>query len=268
MRKSIVKECAWALVTGASSGIGLCYARRLALSGYNLVIVANNGEKLEKVKIVIQHSSSVEVHIEAIDLARIEAAEELYQRVDQAQIEIDILINNAGMFSFCDILATPAKRVEQIIMLHNLTTTRLCQLYARQMISRGIRGYILNMSSYSLWMPFPGLALYSASKAYLKSFSVAFAKEVRSKNIYVTAVCPAGVATNLYGLSPTWQKIGTRVGALISADYCAKRGLRAMQKGRLCIVPDWWNRICIPLWNIVPMCVINPIRRFTMKYQK
>lgn len=268
MKRRFVKGSAWALVTGTSRGIGLCYAERLAELGYNLVIVANNGENLERVKKNIEQKYSVKVHTEAIDLARVEAASELYNRVCRAGIEIDILINNAGMFSFCDILATPDTRVEQIIMLHNITTTKLCQLYAHQMISRGIKGYILNMSSYSLWMPFPGLALYSASKAYLKSFSVAFAKEVRSKNIYVTAVCPAGVATNLYGLAPRWQKIGSRVGALISADYCAKRGLSALQRGRLCIVPDWWNRIWIPLCNLLPICVINPIRKFTMKYQK
>ena len=94
---------------------------------------------------------------------------------------------------------------------------------AADMVRRGCRGHILNMSSYSLWMPFPGLALYSASKAYLRSFSVAFAKEVREHGIRVTAVCPAGVATDLYGLTPRWQRIGTRLGVLITADSCARR---------------------------------------------
>ena len=120
------------------------------------------------------------------------------------------------------------------------------------------------MSSYSLWMPFPGLALYSASKAYLRSFSVAFAKEVREHGIRVTAVCPAGVATDLYGLTPRW----TRLGVLITADSCARRGLRALWRGRRCIVPDWWNRVWIPLCKMLPMWVLRPVRRFTMKFQK
>ena len=102
---------------------------------------------------------------------------------------------------------------------------------AADMVRRGCRGHILNMSSYSLWMPFPGLALYSASKAYLRSFSVAFAKEVHEHGIRVTAVCPAGVATDLYGLTPRWQRIGTRLGVLITADSCARRGLRALWRG-------------------------------------
>ncbi len=96
-------------------------------------------------------------------------------------------------------------------------------------------------------MPFPGLALYSASKAYMRSFSVAFAKEVRERGIRVTALCPAGVATDLYGLTPYWQRIGRKLGVLITPDSCARRGLKALWKGRRCIVPDWWNRAWIPL---------------------
>ena len=144
----------------------------------------------------------------------------------------------------------------------------MCRLYAADMVRRGRGGHILNMSSYSLWMPFPGLSLYSASKAYLRAFSVAFAKEVREAGIRVTAVCPAGVATDLYGLTPRWQRIGLRVGALISADACARRGLRGLWRGRRTIVPDWWNRLWIPLCKLLPMALIAPLRRFTMQFQK
>ena len=181
---------------------------------------------------------------------------------------IDVLINNAGIFSFLDILRTPAERIERIILLHDLTNTQLCRLYAADMARRGRGGHILNMSSYSLWMPFPGLSLYSASKAYLRAFSVAFAKEVRDEGIRVTAVCPAGVATDLYGLTPRWQRIGLRLGVLISADSCARRGLRALWRGRRTIVPDWWNRIWIPLCKLLPMQAIRPLRRFTMRFQR
>ena len=203
-----------------------------------------------------------------MDLARVGAAQELYDRMAAEGIGVDVVINNAGIFSFCDILATPAERIERIILLHDLTVSQLCRLYAADMVRRGVRGHILNMSSYSLWMPFPGLSLYSASKAYLRAFSVAFAKEVREHGIRVTAVCPAGVATDLYGLTPRWQRIGLRLGVLISADSCARRGLRALWRGRRTIVPDWWNRIWIPLCKLLPMWVIRPLRRYTMQFQK
>lgn len=346
-RGEVTKGSAWALVTGAGSGIGRCFALRLARLGYRLVLVGNDLRKLECVRAELRALDAAEVRIISCDLARAEAAQELYDRLRAAGIAVDVLINNAGIFSFRDIIRTPAERIERVIMLHCLTATQLCRLVAREMAARNgfaaepgpesdadpamrtttegdapaatgnapetcsapatgaasaatnsatgsapaasaaagsaptttgtapatspaprRRSHILNMASYSLWMPFPGLTLYSASKAYLKCFSVAFAKEVREAGIRVTAVCPAGVATDLYGLTPRWQRIGLRMGVLISADCCARRGLWALWHGQRCTVPDWWNRLWIPLCKLLPMCLIRPIRRFTMKFQK
>lgn len=268
-RGAVQPGSAWALVTGAGSGIGRCYALRLAALGYNLVLAGNRPEPLETVRREVETSSpETRIRTVSIDLARIGAAEELHDLTRREGIKIDVVINNAGIFSFCDILHTPPERIERIILLHDLTNTEMCRLYAADMVRRGCRGHILNMSSYSLWMPFPGLSLYSASKAYLRAFSVAFAKEVREHGIRVTAVCPAGVATDLYGLTPRWQRIGLRLGVLISADACARRGLRALWRGRRTIVPDWWNRIWIPLCKLLPMWVIRPLRRYTMQFQK
>lgn len=342
-RGAVAPGSAWALVTGAGSGIGRCYALRLAALGYRLVIAGNNRAPLEAVAEEIRQATggkptanrvtetdstatqntgadgsgaqeagtsnatiakagtcetsapeagngiaaaghpgaeqdtgiaactpaaTTEVRIIATDLARVGAAQELYDRIAAEGIGIDVVINNAGIFSFCDILATPAERIERIILLHDLTVTQLCRLFAADMVRRGVRGHILNMSSYSLWMPFPGLALYSASKAYMRSFSVAFAKEVRERGIRITAVCPAGVATDLYGLTPYWQRIGCKLGVLITPDSCARRGLKALWRGRRCIVPDWWNRAWIPFCKVLPMWVLRPVRRFTMKFQK
>lgn len=350
-RGAVAPGSAWALVTGAGSGIGRCYALQLAALGYRLVIAGDNRAPLEAVAEEIRNArpagrkAAVEgpeaakgleiteglevtasangsgaagiaqatgepgagtdgngacaagsteqsvgsgkeldsaagrgsratqavtpdVRVIAIDLARVGAAQELYDRMAAEGIGVDVVINNAGIFSFCDILATPAERIERIILLHDLTVTQLCRLFAADMVRRGVRGHILNMSSYSLWMPFPGLALYSASKAYMRSFSVAFAKEVRERGIRVTALCPAGVATDLYGLTPYWQRIGRKLGVLITPDSCARRGLKALWKGRRCIVPDWWNRAWIPFCKVLPMWVLRPVRRFTMKFQK
>ncbi|WP_462353200.1 SDR family NAD(P)-dependent oxidoreductase [Alistipes timonensis] len=267
-RGEVTPGSARALVTGAGSGIGRCYALRLAALGYDLVLAGNRSEPLEAVAAEIRAAADrCDVRIVEIDLARAEAAAELWEAVRREGVTIDILINNAGIFSFRDILATPPERIERILLLHTLTNTQLCRLAAADMVRRGCRGYILNMSSYSLWMPFPGLSLYSASKAYLRSFSVAFSKEVEEHGIRVTAVCPAGVATDLYGLTPRWQRIGRRLGVLITANSCARRGLRALWRGRRCIVPDWWNRAWIPLCKVLPMWVLRPIRKFTMKFQ-
>ena len=177
-KRRIERGSKLALVTGASTGIGRQYAEQLAEIGYNLIIVSRTEEALNIAKQEIEEKHSVKVVVKAMDLAVEGAAEELFNWCKSEGYIVDVLINNAGMFSFCDMINTPIERVKRTITLHDITYTVLCQLFGKDMAERG-GGYILNMSSFSVWMPFPGLALYSASKAYTKAFSVAFAKEMR-----------------------------------------------------------------------------------------
>ncbi|MDO4758841.1 MAG: SDR family NAD(P)-dependent oxidoreductase [Rikenellaceae bacterium] len=269
MRRGEVRRgSAWALVTGAGSGIGRCFALRLADLGYNLILVGNNPEPLRKVQEELRTKKEITVRTLSMDLARLEAAEELTESIGAAGIEIDLVINNAGIFSFCDVLKMDEKKMERMLLLHDMTTTKLCRYYAERMVARGVKGHILNVASYSQWMPYPGLAIYGATKAYLKAFSVAFSKEVEEHGITVTAICPAGVATDLYGLPSKLQRLGVKIGGLITPDRCAKRGLNALWRGKRCSVPDWWNRLWIPLLVAMPMFILRPIRRWTMKFQK
>ena len=257
-----------ALVTGASKGIGRCYALRLAAMGYNVVLVASGEQELLSVAEEVSAASpKVWVRTLVKDLATPTAAEELFAWTEAEGIKVDVLINNAGIFSFCDILNTPIERIQRMIYLHDITSTLNCRLYAADMIKRG-GGRILNMSSFSIWMPYPGLSLYSASKAYLKSFSVAFSKEVEAKGVTVTAVCPAGIATDLYGLSRKLQRFGLRTGILMSPDSCARRSLNAMFRGKRCKVPDWWFRLFIPICQLVRGPIMKVLRSFTMQFQK
>ena len=257
-----------ALVTGASKGIGRCYALQLAALGYNVLMVASGEcELLATAEEVRTASPNVWVRTLVKDLATPTAAEELFAWTEAEGIKVDVLINNAGIFSFCDILNTPIERIQRMIYLHDITATLNCRLYAADMIKRG-GGRILNMSSFSIWMPYPGLSLYSASKAYLKSFSVAFSKEVEAQGVTVTAICPAGIATDLYGLSPKLQRFGLRTGILMSPESCARRSLNAMFRGCRCKVPDWWFRLFIPVCQLVRGPIMRWLRSFTMQFQK
>lgn len=267
-RGEVVKGSKTALVTGASKGIGRCYALRLADLGYNVVMVASTEEELSATADEVAKAyPDIRVTYHTKDLATPTAAEEMFAWTESEGIKVDVLINNAGIFSFCDILNTPPQRIDRIITLHAITATHLCRLYADDMISRG-GGRILNMSSYSIWMPYPGLSLYSASKAYLKSFSVAFSKEVRDKGVKVTAICPAGIATDLYGLSPKLQRFGLKTGILMSPESCARRGLNGLWRGQRCKVPDWWFRLFIPICQCLGGAPMRWLRNFTMKFQK
>ena len=268
MRKGeVVKGSKLALVTGASTGIGRQYAEQLAGYGYNLIIVSRSGETLNQAAKEIEERYGIKVVVKSMDLAVEGAAEELFAWCKEEGHIVDVLINNAGMFSFCDMINTPIERVKRTITLHDITYTVLCQLFGKDMAERG-GGHILNMSSFSVWMPFPGLALYSASKAYTTAFSVAFAKEMRYKNVWVTAVCPAGIATDLYGLTKEWQGIGLKLHALSTPAYCARRGLRSLWRKRICIVPDWWCKAFIPVCDLLPRFAMNWLRSFTAKWQK
>jgi short-subunit dehydrogenase len=267
-RGEVVKGTKTALVTGASKGIGRCYALQLAKLGYNVVMVSLTEKDLEHTATeVAKVNDKVWVRHYTKDMATMTAAEELFAWTEQEGIKVDVLINNAGMFSFCDILSTPVERIERTILLHDMTATKMCRIYATDMIKRG-GGHILNMSSYSIWMPYPGLSLYSASKAYLKSFSVAFSKEVREKGVYVTAICPAGIATDLYGLSKNLQRFGTKIGVLMTPESCARRSLNALWRGCRCKVPDWWFRLFIPICQMLGGAPMRWLRNFTMQFQK
>lgn len=256
----------WALVTGAALGIGRQYAERLAMMGYNLVVVDILPE-IEAEARAIADIHKVKVEPKVMDLARQNAAHELHAWTVAEGYEFDVVINNAGIFSFCDILNTPVERLERLLLLHDMTLTLMCRLYGEDMRKRGM-GRILNMSSYSIWMPFPGLAAYSASKAYVKSFTEAYAKELRGTGVTITAICPAGIATDLYGLSKDLQRFGVKWGILMSPKSCARRGLNAMFKERSVVVPDWWFRLFIPICKYLPGFLIRPLRNFTMRWQK
>ena len=257
---------AWALVTGAAKGIGRQYAEQLAAKGYNLYLVDIDEAITTESRIIAEHHS-VKCVGKVMDLAVTEAARTLHAETVREGYVFDVVINNAGMFSHCDILNTPLERIERLLILHDYTLTSMCRLYGEDMRQRG-KGRILNMSSYSIWMPFPALALYSASKAYVKSFTEAFAKELRKTGVSVTAICPAGIATDLYGLPKNLQKLGVKIGGLMTAKSCARRGLRAMFRGRSVVVPDWWFKLLIPICKYLPGFMIRPIRNYTKKWQK
>lgn len=257
-----------ALVTGAGSGIGRAITMQLAAQGEDILLVGDLKEPINSTKEELERLYPEQTFIcYTIDLAHSDAAQELYNWCMEIGYKVNILVNNAGMFAFCDLMKMDQRRIERLLLLHVVTVTMTCRLFGEQMASRG-EGYILNIASYSQWMPFPGLGLYGASKGYVKHFSVTLNHELREHGVRVCSASPAGVATNLYGLTPSLQKLGLRLGALISPESCAKRSLRAMYRNKRSIVPDWWNRLFIPLCLYMPNFMIRWLRAYTMKFQK
>jgi short-subunit dehydrogenase len=270
-----------ALITGAAGGIGFAIADALGSLGYGLVLADIDGEGLQRGGADLRARHGVEIRTVRIDLSQPDTARRLYDFCAVEGILPVIVVNNAGVFSYNDIVATDPARIELFAGLHVVTPSLICRLFGEAMAARGGQGegsgdadkggcpgYILNMSSYSTWMPWPGIAMYSATKAYVRNFSLALAAEMRDRGVRVTTVMPAGVTTGLYGLSPRLQTLGRRLGLLMPPERLAGSALRAMFRGRRQLVPGVFMRLVLPLVQGLPAGIVRLIRRKTLKYQK
>lgn len=257
----------WALLTGASRGIGLELARGLAARGYCLALVARGKEGLLAARERLLSEGVPEVVTLAIDLAESGAPQRLYEECMGRGLEVEVLVNNAGVFAYCDLCDMEPERVEQVLALHVEATTHLCRLFARDMCTRG-RGHILNMSSYASWLPLGGLSLYAPTKAYVREFSYALREELRDCGVSVTVAVPAGVATDLYGLSEDYQRLGVRLGVLLTSERVAQKCLRGMFRGRRSVGLGVLYRVLIPLLRHLPRGVKKLIKQKTLVFQK
>ena len=253
----------WAMVTGGSSGMGLEYARQLAAKGYDLLLVSNQEEELQRVAVEIQGSYPIQVLTRYQDLSSEQAAEDLFSFCQKENLSIDILVNNAGMFFFEELSPDIEVKALAMMRLHMFTSTRLCVLFGNEMKKRG-HGYILNMSSMAAKLPCPGISVYSATKAYLKSFSKSLYFEMRPYGVGVTTVCPAAIATPLYKLKPSRLKLGVRMGLIGTPQWLVRRALRGMFHHRRVVKPGLMNYYLPPLIAILPKRLVA---RLWQKYK-
>jgi len=251
----------YALVTGASSGIGYQYARILAEKGYNLLIISNEADALEEKKQQLAIDYPVDVKALVQNLGTPEAAKELYDWCKTQEIEVEVLINNAGVYHDKDFLADTAAFNEMILNLHVTTPSMLIYYFAQDMVERH-KGYILNMSSVTSEIAVQRLATYSATKAYLKNFSRCVHIELYHKGVYVTAVRPGAVNTGLYNISNGATKTGMIIGYITTPERLARRGIRALFNKRAQVTPGFWNHVLIFLVFLLPTCLLRLIRRW------
>ena len=240
-----------ALVTGATSGMGLEYCRQLAQRGHNLVMVSNQQELLDTLPSQISRQYNVHVTPRYQDLAAPAAAQQLYDWCCVEGLQIDILINNAGMFFFHELTPDYADRAEAMLSLHMLTPTRLCLLFGEQM-KRRRHGYIVNVSSLTAQIPAPGITIYAATKAYLKSYSKSLYFEMRPYGVGVTTVLPAAIATPLYSIKPATLSRLTRLGIVRTPQWMVRRALRGMFRKRHYVKPGLMNYLVPILIKLLP----------------
>lgn len=257
-----LKEVGIALVTGGSSGIGYAIANELAGRGYNLILASNQETKLNEVCEEFSTKYNIKTWPIFIDLAKEGAALILYDWCRENELQVDILVNNAGIFFFGEVVKTPVEKVQQILTLHTSTPALLCTLFGNEMKKRR-NGYILNISSLSAFMPYPGIAFYSSTKRFLKSFSRSLRTEMIVYNVNVTWICPGAISTQLYELDDAKRKLAMRTGIMMSAEKLASKAVKAMFRRKPSLIPGILNRISLLFVYIIPQGIIVLIRRYS-----
>ena len=240
-----------ALVTGGTSGMGWEYCRQLAAMGCNILMVSIQQEQLDTLPRQLETGYGIKAWGLYMDLARTTAADEVWDYCQRQQLEIDILINNAGMFFFHELDSDTQNRAMAMLQLHTATPTRLAMLFGEAMKQRR-RGYIVNMSSLAARLPVPGITVYAATKAYLKSFSKSMYFELRNYNVGCTTVLPAAIATPLYRLKPSLLRLGVKVGIINTPQWLVRRALKGMLRKKHVVKPGLMNYYLPPLIKLLP----------------
>ena len=240
-----------ALVTGGSSGIGLEFSRQLAAKGYDLIIVSNIQEQLDNVCVPLAEEFGVKVIPHFQNLAAADAAEDLLAWCDSISVLPDVLINNAGMFYFKELTPGLMGKAEVMIGLHVTTPTKICVLFGDRMKQRG-SGRILLVASMAARIPAPGIQVYSATKAYLRSFGESLSYEMKPYGVTVTTLCPAAVATPLYGLRKDLLKFGVAIRVIHTPQWLVRRALKGMFRGRRLMKPSLMNYYLPPMIKFLP----------------
>lgn len=217
-----------ALITGASSGIGLELAKLFAQNGYDVVLVARRREKLRALASELAHDYGVEATVCACDLARPGAPDRLFAFVERRRIVVDVLVNNAGAMFNGQFAEAPLARHLGVLTLDVVVPTALAHLFLGPMLARG-QGRILNVGSMAGFQPVPRLAVYAASKAYLLHWSEALSEELKGTGVSVTALCPGFTATDILGEAPDVSRLPAF--AVGSVEAVAREGYAACMNG-------------------------------------
>jgi len=240
----------YALVTGASSGLGVDFARQLAAQGVHLGIVARRVERLEELAAELRASHGIQVDVIAVDLSDTSAVDGLLDRLAELGRNVDVLINNAGLAVFGTFVEVSWERTQQMLQVDMLALTQLTSRVVPGMVARGF-GRVLNVASIAGFQSSPGYACYSACKSYVIRFTDALAYELRGTNVTATSLSPGVTRTEFLDVAGQPMTFYYRLFMMQSADV-VRMGLSAMQKGRVRVITGLLNTLSVALVNLLP----------------
>jgi hypothetical protein len=254
-----------ALITGASSGIGLELARLFAGDGYRLVVVARNRGALRELADELYSRHRVEVRVVPKDLSHPSAPVELYQELQEAGVGVDVLVNNAGFGGSGPFLQTDWNHEAEMLQVNIVAVVHLSKLFLPQICAQ--KGKLLNVGSVAGFLPGPYTAIYYASKAFVLHFTEALAEELRGTGATVTCLCPGPVETNFQKRAHGGGS--SRANQRLSMDVCevARLGYEGMKAGKRVVIPGWKNRLLTNVLRAVPRDTVTRMvgRMYTAK---
>ena len=248
-----------ALITGASSGIGLELARIFAEHGHDVVLVARSEAKLKSLASELQ-SRGVRAHVVATDLGAPGAAKTVVDRTRELGVDVDVLVNNAGYGLYGPFLETSLDAELAMIQLNIVTLTELTKRLLPAMVARK-RGRILNLASTAAFLPGPLMAVYYATKAYVLSFSEAIANELSGSGVTVTALCPGPTASGFQAAANLEESKLVAGKTLPTSREVARAGYDALMRGTTVYVPGLANKMTVQLPRLFPRGVITKVVR-------
>lgn len=241
----------WALITGASTGIGKVFAVELAKKGAQLIVCARDATRLTALAEDLRAISGGEVRVVACDLETAEGVGTLLREVQSWSLELELLINNAGFGAAGRFARAEFATLERMTRLNCTSLAELTHAFLPGMLARG-RGGIIQVASIAGFVPTPYMALYGATKAYVLSLTVALAEEVRGSGVRVVALCPGPVPTGFQNRAG-YQKIDANKAGAMSAESVVAQALNAYAKGQTICVPGRLNAWQVRLTRLLPL---------------
>lgn len=251
-----------ALVTGGSSGIGWSIANELAQKNYSLLLVSNQREQLEKCKTEIEKKYSVRCFVLTLDLTETSSAQKTFDFCSAQNIEVEILVNNAGILVFSEAVDSSFEKINAILQLHIYTPTMLCRLFGAEMKKRK-SGFILNVSSISSVMPYPGISLYGPTKTYMRYFTRALRSEMKEHRVSVTCLIPGATETALYDPKRVNILLAKKLGIMHAPEFVATKAIEALLNKKAECIPGIMNKVVIRLMPFIPTFLIELVNRKT-----
>ncbi|WP_035727083.1 SDR family NAD(P)-dependent oxidoreductase [Eisenibacter elegans] len=253
---------ATALVTGAAGGIGFELAKLLCLDGHTVILVDIDAGRLAAAQEALTPLAKAPLHTIAQDLTEAQAAQRIYETLEAQGLQVDILINNAGLGDFGFFAEAHWPKQETIIKLNILALTHLTHLLIPGMIARK-QGRIMNVASMAAFQPSPLMSIYFASKAFVLSFSEALSSELRPHGISVTVLCPGTTRTGFQAaVGAGTPEMSDKKWAYASAEEVALYGYRAMMRGTTIAIHGTVNKLLVFLQRLLPRkVVVKMVRR-------